>query len=315
MALNLQSFTVNDTTYIAKHNSNYSAIQTQSNVMLQDVEALKAAASPGADLDYRLLSPNLITNGGFDFWQRGVSTRPDVWTIENGASNFTVERSTAQLKLNTYSCKTVNVGQITQKLQDVIIDSFASTFSISFGAWVYATAASKARVGIYNGTTTQWSDYHTGAAGWEMLSNTFVHGAGDTPSEIKFVLDNGGSTVYFNSIVCIRGNLSATPLFIANSTTLEELRVFGYIETGQETVNGVGRLTAGTLDRELTTRVRFIAPKISIPTVTLEDDETGYDLAAENITRNGFDLIVADLAGASGTNGFEYSDIEWTATI
>jgi hypothetical protein len=314
MTINFDTFYAAQTDYIAMLNNNFSTVQNYLNLHDMDINALKAAIGAGADLDFRLNSFNLAINGGLDYWQRGASTRPDCWTIENNAVNFAVSRESSIVELNTYSVKLENQGRLTQTLDNSIRLSLSSSFALTVGAWVYAANDNQARVGIYNGSVWQWSSYHDGGSVWEFLSIPLLQGSGAIPSQIKFVLDNATGTSYFNAIVAIKGNPNATPLFIANDPVIEEMRVLSYIELGTAGVRGVGMLR-GT-DRELFSRVRFMAPKKSTPTISFTDPGvTGYEITYTNADRYGFDLNVTEIDGYSGVNGFELNDIDWKAEI
>lgn len=310
MTINLQTFANGDTDYIDKHNTNASTVQSAVNLLENDVSALKAASGAGADLDFRQNAFNLLVNGGFDYWQRGTTTRPDAWVIRNDGAGFTVERESSTIKLNTYAAKLSAVGQIAQDLPDetrLAVDN--SQFA--FGVYAKTDTADKARIGYYNGVTTTYSNYHTGSDEWEWL--TLSLSVTSAPSAMRFVLDSQGGTVYFASAVVIRGNPNSGPTFVANDPTLERLRVFSLYEIGETSVRGVGYLNSG--DRELESRIEFCAPKRAVPTVTIDEELTGYDFSATNISREGFNLIVSETGGSSGTDGFEYDDISWTAEV
>ena len=313
MAFIPQTFANGDTNYIAKHNANNAAIASLVNVLEQEVAALKAAGASGSDLDYRLNAANLLINGGFGYWQRGTSEPPDAWKVENDETGFSVARSTGQAKLNTYSAWTDGIGQLTQKLSDAVRLSLSSSFSLAFGCWVWTDVANSARIGIDNGVTTTWSAYHVGNSAWQFLKVALVQGAGPIPSQIKFILDNDGAEVYWNAAVVIRGNPASGPVFIANDATTERLRALSLYEIGQASVAGVGFLD-GT-DRMIVTHVTFLSPKNAIPIMTLETAITGFDLIAGNIDTQGFDLIVMEIGGVSGTDGFEYANISWIAEV
>ena len=313
MSLNLYTFSGGMTDYITKHNANYSAIQSGVNTIEADVTALKAAGAPGADLDYRVIAQNLLINGAFDFWQRGISERPDAWEIEGEASPFVIARDTT-IKLNTYSVKIEDLGQLTQALDSKIKDGISAStpLTISVGVWVYTSVANNARIGIYNGVTTQWSSYHAGDSTWLFLTKNQTFSS--EPTSIKIVLEAAGlADVYWNAAVAIKGNPSAGPIFVVNDPALEELRVVSLYELGKTSIGGVGYVVAS--DRILTARIKFTVPKKSTPALVIITSDTGYDFDVSSIDRFGFDLDVVELGGASGANGFVYDGIEWSAEV
>lgn len=313
MSISLNTFTTGMTDYITKHNSNYSVIQSYINAMNADLEGLKGASNAGADLDFRLVTQNWIINGGFDYWQRGNSTRPDAWEIMNDSPGFSVVKSSSEIKLNSYSVRTIGTGQLTQNLTENLRLALDNTVSFYFGCYVKTNAEDQARIGIYNGLTTSYSSYHSGGNDWEFLKINYV-ATGSIPSEIRFILDENIGTVYWNSAVVIRGNPNAGPIYIANDKTIEELRVLSLYETGVESVRGVGFLNIG--DREIEKKVNFLSPKRSVPSVSIISEiPTPYDVQVENVTRFGFTLLATELGGSSGSDGFELSEIEWIAEV
>lgn len=313
VTINYGIFTSGQTDYIETLNENFATSKNYLEYHDQEIAIIKAAVTPGLDLDYRHLTQNLLINGAFDFWQRGITTRPDCWKQENTGVGFAVSQTSTKY-LNTYSVLMQNQGQLTQALDTEFIASLAETTPLTFGCWVKSAYASKARIGVYNGLVTSWSSsYHSGGNDWEFMTVTLL--ATSSLTEIKFILDSGTlSNNYFNAAVVIKGNPYADPLFIYNDKVLEELRVLSNIEVNKSSLKGVGFLSSG--DRELISRVNFMAPKKSIPLISFIDDAiTGYDVLYNNVTRYGFDLHVIDIGGSSGTDGFEYLDINWKAEI
>ena len=69
---------------------------------------------------------------------------------------------------------------------------------VTFKAWIWSDTASDTRLQIYDGTTTTYSDYHTGGSAFEELSVTAT--IKSSPSVIRFSLVRGGaaSTVYMD---------------------------------------------------------------------------------------------------------------------
>lgn len=311
--MNLNRTTAGQTDYITKLNENFSEIESSFNINDAELSAVKAAMSAGSDLDFRQNAFNYAINGAFNSWQRGTNTRPDCWNIENDGGSFSVSRSTTQTKINTYSVLCANQGRLTQEIPKELRLSLTNSFSISTGCWIYSSAANNARIGLHNGSVWQWSEYHNGDSTWQFLYKSILQGSGSVPSSIKIGLDCVSGSVYFSSAVLIKGNPGSGPAYVANNPTLEKLCVYGRIENGVAAVRGVG-LLEGT-DRKLIVRVPFVAPKINTPTIELLDDvETGYEITYDNEDVNGFDLHVLEVGGPSGTNGFEYLDINWRAT-
>jgi hypothetical protein len=69
---------------------------------------------------------------------------------------------------------------------------------VTFGCWVYASAANRARLDIYDGINSVSSSYHTGNSTWQYLTVTKTISASATPLFGALVLSGASAVVYFD---------------------------------------------------------------------------------------------------------------------
>jgi hypothetical protein len=144
---------------------------------------------------------NWLKDGSFDDWSS--SSALTNWT----ASGATLTRTADTTFGGAYSCAlstgTGYVGQSVTNNADLI--QLANTRP-TFYARVKATTASQVRLAIYDGTTTTYSDYHTGAGGWELLSVTPTANIDTDPTDVAFRVyyASAATTAYVNdaSVIC-----------------------------------------------------------------------------------------------------------------
>jgi len=109
---------------------------------------------------------NLLTNGNFE-----KSDPPASWTV-GGAGGDTLVRSTAQVKVGSYSALFTSGPDAVATINQSLGTTYKGK-SIVFGCWVYATAANTVRLSITDGVLSPpYSNYHSGVAGWEWLTVT-----------------------------------------------------------------------------------------------------------------------------------------------
>jgi hypothetical protein len=159
--------------------------------------------------------PNLIGNPLFDEWPSGDSSAPAYWSL--AGSGAAVSRAGTGLsdttrKIGDFCAKVVAGAGATAQLSQAIFASSESTYDDGFdatnfagGMWVWASAASTARVGTFDGSRTRWSKYHTGNSTWQWLKVPHpVHTSAD-----RFVFRGqvaASGTGYFSGAVCQVGS-------------------------------------------------------------------------------------------------------------
>jgi hypothetical protein len=130
-------------------------------------------------------NPNILINGGFELWQRYVSTTnlvnakygPDRWKLDTDEANFiTVSTDTPNAKTGTYGMKLAVSGTngthywgLYQPIENYL-DYLGST--VTFSCVAKSTVATAISLQLGDGVNNTFSSYHTGGGGWETLSIT-----------------------------------------------------------------------------------------------------------------------------------------------
>jgi len=123
------------------------------------------------------IGSELLSNGDFETWTAGANDPPDNWTISGLADP---EREGTIVKADTYSMKVIRGGGASYMTQTLSWDVGWQGKVMTFSCWVYATAASKARLSLYDGVVTLYSPYHTGDSTWQLLTVIMtIDGAAD----------------------------------------------------------------------------------------------------------------------------------------
>lgn len=129
--------------------------------------------------DETLVTDNLLLNSDFETFADGVHTN---WTL--GGAGASVAQSTTIL-WHGADAAAVTAGAGAAATYGQAINTTPGNAQLYqpgrgafiFGARVYATAASTARLQLTDGTDTTSSVYHTGEDGWEYLEVTLTPGA------------------------------------------------------------------------------------------------------------------------------------------
>ena len=130
---------------------------------LSELDWLEGAGS--VDAVWWSNSPLQLHNEDFALWQNGAAAAPDGWTLSG--SGASVARVTGGIR-SAYGAQVTAGGEATAILSQAIPKQLMQwitrrTFPIFIqqrgGAWVQTSDASSVRVGIYDGTTTTYSDY------------------------------------------------------------------------------------------------------------------------------------------------------------
>src|SRR3990167_9188275 len=135
-------------------------------------------------------------NAGFEYWDAEVSAVPHGYETVSGS---TVVKETTIVPISNQSMKlTSTLVQPTEFFRRYFHDFIGE--SVSMYCWVYTTAASKARINLRyvdgGSTTDNNSDYHTGNAGWELLSVENIS-IPSTAEDIRPIFDGGSTASYF----------------------------------------------------------------------------------------------------------------------
>ena len=143
-------------------------------------------------IDESIVVDGLLTNDSFE-------TFASTFTGWTNVGTPTVTAETSIKFHGDQAAKVVAGGSDGQMTQDLNVNvSTLTSESISFRCWVYATAASTARIRIDFGVSTSSSDYHSGVDQWELLTLD----ATDVPAgatQVKIILETVSlGTAYFD---------------------------------------------------------------------------------------------------------------------
>ncbi len=150
---------------------------------------------------------NLVRNGSFEVWERGIAAAPDNWAVTG--TGATLAREATIIKHKLYSAKLTRVGNdchLSQNVYPLAGSAYLKSRVVALGAWVYATIASRARLRINDGTTTTYSSYHTGGSGWEFLTVSVTTGAGTSALNVGLQIDSGNTSAYVDGVMLVEGN-------------------------------------------------------------------------------------------------------------
>jgi hypothetical protein len=175
---------------------------------LSDMDWLEGAGD--IDAVFYNESPNSLSNEDFSLWWNGASAAPDNWTLTGGA----VTQGTGGLR-SAYYAQVAN-GTITQSFPQPLVQWLTRRIApvyipIRGAAWVVCNTPNTARVGIYDGSTTTWSDYHTGNGVPQFLSLSITPNAQQT--EFTLVLDSSTGTSQFHAAVFMQNTINAPSAF------------------------------------------------------------------------------------------------------
>ena len=145
---------------------------------------------------------NLLFNGDFENWSAGTATTPDGWA--SGGGNFAREASIIKIGLYSAELHTAS-SNMNQRIDLTKGIAYWQGRTVTYSCWVYATNASNARLGLWDGKTYTFSSYHTGNSTWQLLqvSKTL---AADATSLYVYCLTDTTDTAYFDGAMCTEGS-------------------------------------------------------------------------------------------------------------
>lgn len=151
------------------------------------------------------LSPNLLDNGQFDNWSAGASSAPTQWTL--AGSGATVARTTSNVPRGAYGVTLTRVGADSTLTQSVgLLDGQLAGLPVTVEAWVTASVASRARVGVSDGSTTTYSSYHTGGSTPELLTVTATLASSASAFNVILSVGTGDTSATFAHVVACEGS-------------------------------------------------------------------------------------------------------------
>ncbi len=247
-----------------------SALQTQlglkaplANPTFTGTVTVPNGASGTAAVNFNQLqndSLNILDNGGFEIWQRGVTfTAPatlaytsDRWQVSTDeATNVTITKETttidsvglASMKVVATSTGASHFYRVRQLVENYA-DYRGKTLTLSVRVKTSVASAIKVALGDDSAIQAR-SSYHTGGGGWETLSVSYAFGAAIGQVTIFVgMIDSGDKkdgTYYFDSAMLTLG--SEAVAFVPTNPQVDLARCMrfaqliggtvGYIATGQ----------------------------------------------------------------------------------
>jgi len=157
---------------------------------------------------FRAANPkNLIANGDFETWLGGTSALPTGWGQISSPTvakeTTTIKRGKASAKITGKTDSTVYVTQISP-----ITPTLSRNRTWTFGTWVWADAANKARLTVAYGTTPSYATkYHTGSSSWELLTLAIGQTSNATNFAMYLAIDanDPAVTAYFDGAFIVEG--------------------------------------------------------------------------------------------------------------
>ena len=227
---------------------------------------------------------NLLTNGGFEIWQRGNGPftasgayTADRWIIGlNGSSTMSVSRYNASSGPSgavSYAAQVTYTHNTSSWLMQAIKTGEYQELRgrmVTFSAGVFSSANNAARLSVASdgtGGSTVYSSYATGTSTWQSLSVTYTVPTDSTVVNVRLWLD-ASCTAYIDNAMLVVGSQAANyvPLHPADDLA----RCLRYYENiGTSGGNDViVRGWAGLAGEGLDLVMPFRAYKPVTPTVT-----------------------------------------------
>lgn len=154
---------------------------------------------------YKIAPVNIIEDfPDFESWAAGTSVAPDGWIADGTAGS--IARESSIIKFGNYSMKIISGASANYRAEyNVQRYDLYSGKTLTFGAWVYCSSASKARLAIFDGITTTYSSYHTGSGAWEFLTVTAQIDSGNTQLRFRCEVTSATITAYFDGAYAVIG--------------------------------------------------------------------------------------------------------------
>jgi hypothetical protein len=142
-------------------------------------------------IDETIILDDILTNGGFD------SGHATGWS-EGGTGTFADESTI--IRGGTYSGKVTNAAANAAYFYESITNySLYVGKVMNAGADCYCTTASRVRLALTDGVTTEYSDYHT-STGWEELTVSLTPATTATALTLQLRTETGGAiSVYWDN--------------------------------------------------------------------------------------------------------------------
>ena len=282
---------------------------------------------PTPQLDNRQLGTdtarlNLLTNGGFEIWQRGngpftqsSTFTTDRWAISlAGTDTISMSRDTTNVDVgsNAAAAVTFTLGSGAGGSALYVPSPFTDgpnlkSKTVSLSVRVRTSVANAVRVGLNDGTGYTYSAYHSGGGTYETLTLTkAIAGTATTLSTAIFFAAN--CTAYLDNAMLVVGSVPAdyAPLHPADDLArcYRYYQILAFVSSqyasmgfSYSTTNGVGPLLWGVL--------KAVVPTVTASTGWSTGGPTGSPIAVTTISpgqigQNGCNLAWNVASGLSG---------------
>lgn len=199
---------------------------------------------------------NLLTNPGFEVWQRGngpftanLAYTADRWVFaQGGTSTVSITRDTTNLAPGSqYSLAAVYTHNAPSYLfQRNELYTQLTSKQVTFGCWVKCVTANAARLALSDNVTATFGAYHPGDGLWHLLTVTATISATATTVDTQLRLD-ASCTAWFDNATLVTGG---SPLPYAPLHPAEEMarcqRYYEIIGTQGSSIIVEGIATAGS---------------------------------------------------------------------
>jgi hypothetical protein len=241
---------------------------------------------------------NLLTNGGFEVWQRGNGpfTLNGTWTADRwsmgvtGTDTLSISRDTANQDSNSGACAactyvlgTGGGAQMAQSLTNILSNLNGVTMSLSMR--VRTSTPNAVRIGLYSGGYI-YSAYHTGSGAYQTLTVTVTCAGGIAPNPV--VSFSASCTAYLDNAMLVVGSVPAdyAPLHPADDLA-RCLRYYEIIGNSGAAMIVAG--WAGAAGEAIGAPWRFLAQKAVVPTVTKSGTFSVVNCAQPTVASPGLD--------------------------
>jgi len=239
---------------------------------------LANAAVTNAKLGTDTARLNLLTNGGFEIWQRGngpftaqFAYTADCWSIQlGGSSTVSVSRITSTAGSNGFSASVTYAhsagGYLIFNSQKFDSPAQLAGRAVSAAVMVKASVAGTVKLRITDGVGNSDSTYNVGT-GAERLTVTRTVVTNPTSIQVLVICDIGSSSVELNDAMLVVGSVAAdyAPLHPADDLA----RCLRYYEVVGESAGTFQVTTYASAGGQLPTfTLPYRARKPVLPTIT-----------------------------------------------
>jgi hypothetical protein len=264
--------------------------------------AITDATITNAKLGPDVARANLLTNGGFEIWQRGNGPfttaglfGPDRWLLQiSGTSTMSVSKDTTNVDTGSGAAAAITYSHNVASLLQHKVEDYLQLRGrpVSLSVRVRTNVANAVRARVDHAVVQNYSTFHTGDNTWQTLTVTTTVG-GSTTALYAFIEFDASCTAYIDNAMLVVGSQPAdyAPLHPADDLA----RCLRYYERRADSYLAAGYMMGATTGE-------FVVPtalKGGTPTVTYGPAVGNFAIriAGSNIACNGVIISAAMLNG------------------